>query len=79
MRVWWIPSVFGLTVGAVLFATAYLIPIKADDIWWHLKTGQIILLRLQLPMKNMYSFTAEHNVWMPQEWLSQVVYYVVYH
>ncbi len=79
MRVWWIPSVFGLTVGTVLFATVYLIPIKADDIWWHLKTGQIILARLQLPMKNMYSFTAEHNVWMPQEWLSQVVFYVVYH
>jgi len=55
---WWLPSAFGATVAIVVLSTTFVIHIKADDIWWHLKTGQYILENWTLPDLNIYSFTA---------------------
>jgi len=75
---WWIPSVFGITVLAVLVVTTFFIQIKADDIWWHLKTGEYILNFLSLPNENIFSFTAPDHEWLPHEWLSEVVFFWLY-
>jgi hypothetical protein len=75
---WWIPSVFGVTIGVILLITTFLIPIKADDIWWHLKAGEYIFTHLSLPDQNMFSFTAPDHSWLPHEWLSELVFYVIY-
>ena len=77
-RLWWVPSVFALTVGLVLFATTFIISIKADDIWWHLKTGEYILRNLHMPDQNTFSFTAPAYPWLPQEWLAEVLFFVIY-
>ena len=77
-RSWWIPSVFGITVTVVIFATTFLISIKADDIWWHLKSGEMILNLLSLPERNTFSFTAPNHEWLPHEWLSEVVFFLIY-
>jgi hypothetical protein len=78
-RLWWVPSVFALTLGLVLVATTFIIPIKADDIWWHLKTGEYILKNLHMPDQNTFSFTAPSYPWLPQEWLAEMVYFGIYH
>ncbi|RLB53669.1 MAG: hypothetical protein DRI34_13095, partial [Deltaproteobacteria bacterium] len=68
----------GICVTVVLVATTFVFRIKADDIWWHLKTGQLILELLHLPQENLFSFTAPHHPWLPHEWLSEVVFYIIY-
>ncbi len=78
-RSFWIPSVFGITLVTILLVTTFLLTIKADDIWWHLKTGQYILNMLSLPQENIFSFTSPHHEWLPHEWLSEVVFYWLYH
>lgn len=75
---WWLPSVLGICVTVVLVATTFVFRIKADDIWWHLKTGQLILQLWHLPDENLFSFTAPHHSWLPHEWLSEVVFYLFY-
>ncbi len=75
---WWLPSAFGATVAIVVLSTTFVIHIKADDIWWHLKTGQYILEHWTLPDLNLYSFTAPEHPWLPHEWLSEVVFYLLY-
>ncbi len=77
-RAWYIPSVFGVTVGIILFLTTFGINIKADDIWWNLKAGEYILTNIGIPDQNIFSFTAPDHPWLPHEWLSEVVFYLVY-
>jgi hypothetical protein len=74
----WVPSIFGLVVALVALASAYPLRIKADDIWWHLKAGQYILSTLTLPDLNIFSFTAPQHEWLPHEWLSEVIFFLVH-
>jgi hypothetical protein len=74
----WLPSTFAVTVGLILVATTFIIPIKADDIWWHLKTGEYILENLRMPDQNTFSFTAPTYPWLPQEWLAEIVFFAIY-
>lgn len=48
------------------------------DMWWHLKTGQLIWTTGSLPTVDPYSFTALGQRWIPHEWLSQVALYGAY-
>jgi hypothetical protein len=77
-RLLWLPSVLGLTLGIVLFVTTFSIPIKADDVWWHLKAGETIARTLSIPDTNLFSFTAPSSPWLPHEWLSELLFYFVY-
>ncbi len=74
----WLPSVFGLVVAFVALASTLSMHIKADDIWWHLKAGEYIWTTLTLPDLNIFSFTAPDHAWLPHEWLSEVVFYVIF-
>ncbi len=49
------------------------------DLWWHLKTGEIIWNTHQIPRVDLFSFTAAGHPWTAQEWLSQVTMYGAYH
>jgi hypothetical protein len=77
-RAWWIPSAFGATLAIIALSTTFVIHIKADDIWWHLRTGEFIASTWTLPDLNWFSFTAPHHPWLPHEWLSEVVFYLIY-
>ncbi len=77
-RSWWIPSMLGITVGLVLLATTFNIHIKADDVWWHLKVGEVIVTQQEIPDRNLFSFTAPAEPWLAHEWLSEVVFYLVH-
>ncbi len=48
------------------------------DMWWHLKTGEIIWTGHTIPTKDIFSYTTNHHAWIPHEWLSQVVIYGAY-
>lgn len=48
------------------------------DTFWHIKTGEIILKTKAIPQKDIFSFVTENKDWTPPEWLSDVVFYLVY-
>lgn len=49
------------------------------DMWWHLKTGQVIWDTHVVPTTDLFSYTTNHHAWTPHEWLSQVFLYAIYH
>lgn len=47
------------------------------DMWWHLRTGEFILLN-GIPEYDLFSFTVPDHAWVTHEWLSQVVMWLAY-
>jgi len=45
------------------------------DMWWHLKTGEIIWTTHTIPLADIFSYTTNHQSSIPQEWLSQAAIY----
>ena len=43
------------------------------DVWWHLRTGQLILQNHSLFHTDPYSFTRFGQAWINHEWLSEVL------
>jgi len=52
--------------------------IKNYDVWWHLKTGEIIFNTGRIPHHDIYSYTKAGARWIDHEWLSQLVFYLSY-
>lgn len=48
------------------------------DIWWHLRTGQLILQNHSLFHTDPYSFTRFGQPWINHEWLSEVLLFGIY-
>jgi hypothetical protein len=79
---WW-RSVFSFPVvmGAllvVLMAFTVRSRFSDPDLWWHLKTGEIIWNTHSIPRVDLFSFTAQGHPWIAQEWLSQLTIYGAY-
>jgi hypothetical protein len=49
------------------------------DMWWHLKTGEIIWNTHHIPTVDSFSFTTHNHAYIPHEWLSQLSMYGAYH
>ncbi len=49
------------------------------DMWWHLKTGEIIWNTHTIPTVDLFSYTTNHYAWTAHEWLSQLTIYAAYH
>ncbi|MFC5863786.1 hypothetical protein ACFPT7_15870 [Acidicapsa dinghuensis] len=49
------------------------------DMWWHLRMGQMIFNSHSIPTADSFSFTANHHLLVPHEWLAQLSIYSVYH
>src|SRR6185437_5482839 len=67
--------IFILALG--LFAMAAR-TVTDPDVWWHLRTGQLILQTHHIFRTDPYSFTRAGHVWVNHEWLSQVLMFSVY-
>ena len=52
--------------------------IQDPDIWWHLKTGELIVANRSVPTTDPFSFTAHGQPWTAHEWLSEVIFYGVF-
>ncbi len=48
------------------------------DLWWHLRTGQIIWTGHAIPRTDLLSFTTGQHAWVPHEWLSQLSIYAAW-
>jgi hypothetical protein len=53
-------------------------PVTDPDFWWHLTTGQWILAHHAIPHHDLYTFTVGGHRWITHEWLSEVVFAVLY-
>ena len=52
--------------------------ITDPDVWWHLRTGQLIAENHHVFHNDPYSFTRFDGPWVDHEWLSQVFIYALY-
>lgn len=67
----------GLVVSAAVILSVF--PISNVDIWWHLKTGQIILEQRALPTHDLFTYTIPSTTrWYDVQWLFQVIIAVLY-
>jgi hypothetical protein len=48
------------------------------DMWWHLKTGEIIWTTHTIPINDIFSYTTNHHAYVAHEWLAQVLIYGAY-
>jgi hypothetical protein len=48
------------------------------DLWWNLKTGEVIWTTHTVPVTDLFSYTTNHHAWIPHEWLAQLVLYGAY-
>jgi hypothetical protein len=53
-------------------------PVVDPDLWWHLKTGQLILQNRAVFHADPFSFTRAGAPWLNHEWLSDVLMFVLY-
>jgi hypothetical protein len=61
-------------VAAAIVLLPHLARSFADpDLWWHVKTGELILDGGSIPDRDVFSFTAAGAPWINHEWLSEVV------
>src|ERR1044072_180122 len=64
-----------------VFVFAFLVasrPLSDGDFWWHLKTGEYIVRNRSIPRIAFYSFTVPGKPCVAHEWLSEVIFYLVY-
>ncbi|MFO8006288.1 MAG: hypothetical protein R6V05_00975 [Candidatus Brocadiia bacterium] len=67
-----------LVVTFVAAAAAFLGPLVAYDLWWHLRAGEIILSEGAVPQADPFSYTAAGAPWVYHSWLSGVVLHLVH-
>src|SRR5262252_2004415 len=81
------PAIVGVPLPIVLLAYASiaiyiavmtLFKTSNNDIWIHLKTGEYVLTHGWVPIKDPYSFIAADHDYVAHEWLSGVLFYLVY-
>ena len=53
-------------------------PTSNFDLWWVLKTGQVIIQTRSLPPHDLFSFTAGTTRWVHHAWLAAVIFYYLY-
>ncbi|MGA2264136.1 MAG: hypothetical protein ABSH28_22215, partial [Acidobacteriota bacterium] len=67
----WLP-LFAILLRGMLF------PLPMLDFWWHLKMGEVIVTTGSIPRTDLFSFTAAGKPFIVQNWLADVLYYLVY-
>jgi hypothetical protein len=53
-------------------------PKGVNDLWWQLKTGELIWTRHSVPNADLFSYTATGQPWHVQEWLAELLFYGLY-
>lgn len=69
--------VFVAILGLGLFTMAAR-SVTDPDVWWHLRTGQLIVQTRAVFHTDPYSFTRFGQPWVDHEWLSQVLIFGLY-
>src|SRR6202021_2794225 len=76
----WLVS-FPAMLGAMLVGASFVV-VRAfnvdPDLWWHVKTGELILSTHKWATTDPYSYTSYGAPWMSCEWLGDVLFAAVY-
>ncbi len=62
----------------VFVAASVYVKVWDTDIWWHLKSGQIISETAKLPATDLFSFTKDGQKWINDEWMGDSYLYGAY-
>ena len=62
----------------LIVVKGFLFPLPLLDFWWHLKLGEIIVSTRSIPRVDLFSFTAAGKLFIVQNWLAEIVFYLVY-
>lgn len=65
------PTMLGAFLVARVFASMRAFFVD-PDLWWHIKTGEIILATHHWPTTDPYSFTVAGAPWISYEWLGEI-------
>ena len=49
-----------------------------SDTWWQLRAGQLMVTTGEFALRDAFSHTVNGGYWPNHEWLSQVVFYIVF-
>jgi hypothetical protein len=55
-----------------------MVPVVDPDIWWHLRTGQWIVDRAQVPATDPFSAYGDGKRWIAYSWLFEVLVYALF-
>jgi hypothetical protein len=69
--------VFAAILGLGLFTMAAR-GVNDPDVWWHLRTGQLILQNHSFFHTDPFSFTRFGQPWINHEWLSEILLFLLY-
>ena len=76
----WLVS-FPAMLGAMLVGASFVV-VRAfnvdPDLWWHVKTGELILSTRKWATTDPYSYTSYGAPWMSCEWMGDVLLATVY-
>ncbi len=71
------PAMLGMLLVGAAFGVVRSFNVD-PDLWWHIKTGELILSTHRWATTDPYSYTAKGMPWMSCEWLGDVVFAAVY-
>jgi hypothetical protein len=72
-----LPRTFTLAVLLAMLVLA-IQPVTDPDFWWHLTTGNWILVNHAVPSHDLYTYTVSNHRWITHEWLSEVLLAVLF-
>jgi hypothetical protein len=69
-----------MLASVLLILTVLTVRSRFDDpdLWWNLKTGEVIWTTHSIPVTDLFSYTTNHHAWVPHEWLAQLAIYGAY-
>jgi hypothetical protein len=73
----WVHRVLAIA-GWLFVGVLALGPVPVVDLWWQMKTGQLILETGAVPHADPFSYTAPGAPWVVHEWLPSVLFYWLY-
>ena len=70
----------GMLAGLLLVLAVLTMRARFDDpdMWWHLKSGEVIWTSHVIPTTDIFSYTTNHHAYIPHEWLSQLLIYAAF-
>src|SRR5260370_10830071 len=71
------PAMLGMLLVGAVFGVVRSFNVD-PDLWWHIKTGELILSTHRWATTDPYSYTAKGMPWMSCEWLGDLVFAAVY-
>lgn len=71
------PGVVTVTVVLAAGAKALAERLGENDLWWHLRAGEIVVAERGLPAGDPFSYTSPGAPWVVQHWLGEVLLHAI--